>query len=81
MCSKSRSGARLGDLVVRADHVRKVYGQRLIMDKVSFNPPARRHCGRDRSRRRQDHLLRMIVGEEQPDGGTLEIGPTVVLST
>ncbi|HOU20797.1 MAG: energy-dependent translational throttle protein EttA [Kiritimatiellae bacterium] len=75
------SGARLGDLVVRADHVRKVYGQRLIMDKVSFNLPRGGIVGViGPNGAGKTTLLRMIVGEEQPDGGTLEIGPTVVLS-
>ena len=75
------SGKRLGDLVVRAQDVRKVYGNRLIMDGVTFNLPRGGIVGViGPNGAGKTTLLRMIVGEEQPDGGTLTIGETVELS-
>ena len=75
------SGKRLGDLVVRAENVRKVYGNRLIMDNVSFNLPRGGIVGViGPNGAGKTTLLRMMVGEEKPDGGTLTIGETVELS-
>ena len=75
------SGKRLGDLVVRADGLRKVYGHRLIMDQVNFNLPRGGIVGViGPNGAGKTTLLRMIVGEEKPDGGTLTVGETVELS-
>ena len=75
------SGKRLGDLVVRADGLRKVYGNRLVMDNVSFNLPRGGIVGIiGPNGAGKTTLLRMIVGEEKPDGGTLTVGETVELS-
>ncbi len=75
------SGKRLGDLVVRADGLRKVYGNRLVMDNVSFNLPRGGIVGViGPNGAGKTTLLRMIVGEEKPDGGTLTVGETVELS-
>ena len=75
------SGKRLGDLVVRAQDVRKVYGNRLIMDGVTFDLPRGGIVGViGPNGAGKTTLLRMIVGEEKPDGGTLTIGETVELS-
>ena len=75
------SGKRLGDLVVRAQDLRKVYGDRLIMDKVNFNLPRGGIVGViGPNGAGKTTLLRMIVGEEKPDGGTLTVGETVELS-
>lgn len=72
------SGKRLGDLVVRAENVRKVYGERVIMDQVNFNLPRGGIVGViGPNGAGKTTLLRMIVGEEHPDGGTLTIGETV----
>ncbi|MDY0145128.1 MAG: energy-dependent translational throttle protein EttA [Kiritimatiellia bacterium] len=72
------SGKRLGDLVVRADNLRKVYGDRIIMDQVNFNLPRGGIVGViGPNGAGKTTLLRMIVGEEKPDGGTLAIGETV----
>ena len=74
-------GKRLGDLVVRAQDVRKVYGNRLIMDGVTFDLPRGGIVGViGPNGAGKTTLLRMIVGEEKPDGGTLTIGETVELS-
>ena len=65
----------------RAENVRKVYGNRLIMDNVSFNLPRGGIVGViGPNGAGKTTLLRMMVGEEKPDGGTLTIGETVELS-
>ena len=75
------SGQRLGDLVVRAENLRKVYGPRLIMDQVNFSLPRGGIVGIiGPNGAGKTTLLRMIVGEETPDGGTLTVGETVALS-
>ena len=75
------SGKRLGDLVVRAENLRKVYGNRVVMDKVAFNLPRGGIVGViGPNGAGKTTLLRMIVGEEKPDGGTLAVGDTVELS-
>ncbi|MBP1589327.1 MAG: energy-dependent translational throttle protein EttA [Kiritimatiellae bacterium] len=71
-------GPRLGDLVVRAENLRKAYGHRLVMDNVSFDLPRGGIVGViGPNGAGKTTLLRMIVGEEKPDGGTLRIGETV----
>ena len=75
------SGKRLGDLVVRAQDLRKVYDHRLIMDQVNFNLPRGGIVGViGPNGAGKTTLLRMIVGEEKPDGGVLTVGETVELS-
>ena len=75
------SGKRLGDLVVRAQDLRKVYDHRLIMDQVNFNLPRGGIVGViGPNGAGKTTLLRMIVGEEKPDGGALTVGETVELS-
>lgn len=75
------AGKRLGDLVVRANDLRKVYGDRLLMDHVNFNLPRGGIVGIiGPNGAGKTTLLRMIMGEESPDGGTLTIGDTVELS-
>ena len=75
------SGQRLGDLVVRAENLRKAYGPRLIMDQVNFSLPRGGIVGIiGPNGAGKTTLLRMIVGEETPDGGTLTVGETVALS-
>ena len=49
---------RLGQNVVDFDHLKKGYGDNLLIDDLTFNLAARRHCRRDRTeRRRQDHAV------------------------
>ena len=72
------SGRRLGDLVVKAENLRKVYGNRVVMEGVNFNLPRGGIVGViGPNGAGKTTLLRMIVGEEKPDGGTLSIGDTV----
>jgi len=75
------SGKRLGDLVVRAEDLRKVYGNRLIMDQVTFNLPRGGIVGIiGPNGAGKTTLLRMIMDEEKPDGGSLAIGESVEAS-
>jgi energy-dependent translational throttle protein EttA len=74
-------GPRLGDVVVEARGVTKGYGDRLLMDDVSFLLPPGGIVGViGPNGAGKTTLFRMIVGEEEPDGGTLRVGKTVVLA-
>ena len=71
-------GPRLGDLVVEANGLRKGYGENLLIDDLSFNLPPGGIVGViGANGAGKTTLFRMIVGEENPDGGTLRIGETV----
>ena len=75
------AGARLGDVVVEADGLRKGYGDRLLIDDLSFSLPRGGIVGViGPNGAGKTTLLRMITGAEQPDGGTLRIGETVELA-
>jgi ATP-binding cassette ChvD family protein len=74
-------GPRLGDLVIEADHLRKGYGDRLLIDDLSFSLPPGGIVGViGANGAGKTTLFRMLVGHEQPDGGALKIGPTVQLA-
>ncbi len=74
-------GPRLGDLVIEAKDVRKAYGDRLIMEGVSFLLPRGGIVGViGPNGAGKTTLFRMIVGQEKPDGGELRVGDTVVLA-
>ncbi|MGH9008527.1 MAG: energy-dependent translational throttle protein EttA, partial [Acidimicrobiia bacterium] len=74
-------GPRLGDLVVEADHLSKGFGDRLLIDDLSFSLPRGGIVGViGPNGAGKTTLFRMITGAEQPDGGTLKIGPTVQLA-
>jgi ATP-binding cassette ChvD family protein len=73
-------GPRLGDVVVEAKGLRKGYGDVLLMDDVSFTLPKGGIVGViGPNGAGKTTLFRMIVGQEQPDGGTLRLGETVKL--
>jgi sulfate-transporting ATPase len=75
------AGPRLGDLVLEADGVRKAYGDRLLIDDLSFKLPRGGIVGViGPNGAGKTTLLRMITGQEQPDEGTLKIGETVKLA-
>ncbi len=75
------AGPRLGDLVVEAKGVRKGYGDNLLMEDLSFSLPPGGIVGViGPNGAGKTTLFRMIVGQEQPDSGTLRVGETVVLS-
>src|SRR2546427_5545942 len=71
-------GPRLGDLVVEADDVRKAYGDRALIDGLSFKLPRGGIVGViGPNGAGKTTLFRMIVGQEKADSGTLRIGETV----
>ena len=71
-------GERLGDLVVEAEGLRKAYGERLLYQDLSFNLPRGGIVGIiGPNGAGKTTLFRLITGREQPDAGTLRIGPTV----
>jgi sulfate-transporting ATPase len=72
---------RLGDQVIEFDGVRKAYGDRLLMDGVSFRVPAGAIVGIiGPNGAGKSTLFRMIAGSETPDAGTIRIGPSVKLA-
>jgi len=74
-------GPRLGDVVVRAEGVRKAYGDRLLMEDLSFDLPRGGIVGViGPNGAGKTTLFKMIVGNEKPDGGTLKVGDTVIPS-
>jgi energy-dependent translational throttle protein EttA len=75
------AGPRLGDLVLEAEGLRKAYGDRLLIDDLSFKLPRGGIVGViGPNGAGKTTLLRMITGQEQPDAGTLKIGETVKLA-
>jgi energy-dependent translational throttle protein EttA len=75
------SGPRLGDVVIEADGVRKGFGDRLLVDDLTFSlPPAGIVGVVGPNGAGKTTLFRMIAGEEQPDDGTLRVGDTVELA-
>jgi len=74
-------GPRLGDLVVRAEGVAKGYGDRLLIDDLSFTLPRGGIVGViGANGAGKTTLFRMILGEEKPDAGTLRVGDSVKLA-
>ncbi|MFI0355076.1 energy-dependent translational throttle protein EttA [Actinomadura sp. 9N407] len=74
-------GPRLGTTVIRAEELTKGFGDRLLMEKLSFNLPPNGIVGIiGPNGVGKTTLFRMIVGEEQPDSGVLKVGDTVQIS-
>ncbi|WP_434045922.1 energy-dependent translational throttle protein EttA [Sorangium cellulosum] len=75
------AGNRLGNVVVEADHLRKGYGDRVLIDDLTFSLPRGGIVGViGPNGAGKTTLFRMIMGLEQPDGGALRIGETVELA-
>lgn len=71
---------RLGDLVIEAEHVTKGYGDRVLIDDLSFKIPRGAIVGIiGPNGAGKTTLFRMITGQEKPDSGTIRIGETVDL--
>jgi len=71
-------GPHLGDIVVRAEGVRKGYGDNLLMEDLNFELPRGGIVGViGPNGAGKTTLFRMIVGQEKPDAGTLRVGETV----
>src|SRR5437870_4726235 len=74
-------GPRLGDVVVEADHVSKRYGDRVLIDDLSFKLPRGGIVGViGPNGAGKTTLFRMIAGQEKADAGTLRVGETVTLA-
>jgi energy-dependent translational throttle protein EttA len=75
------AGPRLGNVVLEADGVRKGFGDRLLMEDLSFTlPPAGIVGVIGPNGAGKTTLFRMIVGEEEPDAGDLHLGESVELA-
>jgi ATP-binding cassette ChvD family protein len=74
-------GPRLGDLVVEAQGLSKGYGDRLLIDDLSFSIPQGAIVGIiGGNGAGKSTLFRMLTGAEQPDAGEIRVGPTVQLA-
>ncbi|MGA7829061.1 MAG: energy-dependent translational throttle protein EttA [Geobacteraceae bacterium] len=74
-------GARLGKTVVEAEGVSKAYGERLLVEDMSFNLPPGGIVGIiGPNGAGKTTLFRMITDQEQPDSGTIRVGDTVKLA-
>jgi ATP-binding cassette ChvD family protein len=74
-------GPRLGAIVVQAEQLSKGYGDRLLIDDLTFNLPRGGIVGIiGANGAGKTTLFRMIVGQEKPDGGALRVGDTVQLA-
>jgi sulfate-transporting ATPase len=75
------AGRRLGGVVIEADGVTKGYGDRLLIDALSFTlPPAGIVGVIGPNGAGKTTLFRMITGQEEPDAGSIRIGDTVDLA-
>jgi ATP-binding cassette ChvD family protein len=73
-------GPRLGDVVVEARGVRKGYGELLLIDDMNFTLPRGGIVGViGPNGAGKTTLFRMLVGQEEPDAGTLRVGDTVAI--
>ena len=74
-------GPRLGDVVVRAENVRKAFGDKLLVEDLSFNLPPNGIVGIvGPNGAGKTTLFRMIAGQETVDGGEIVIGETVQMA-
>ncbi len=75
-------GARLGDKVLEVSHLRKSYGDRVLIDDLSFSVPKGAIVGIiGPNGAGKSTLFRMMSGQEQPDSGTITLGETVKLAS
>jgi ATP-binding cassette ChvD family protein len=75
-------GPRLGDVVVEVNHVRKGFGDKLLMDDLSFSLPAGGIAGIiGPNGAGKTTLFRMITGAEKPDSGSIRLGDSVKLAS
>jgi len=75
------SGDRLGDVVIEAEGVTKGFGDRLLIEDLSFSLPRAGIVGViGPNGAGKTTLFRMFTGTEEPDSGTMSVGPTVNLA-
>lgn len=71
---------RLGDLVIKADHIRKAYADKLLIEDLSFNLPRGGIVGViGPNGAGKSTLFKMITGQDAPNDGTFQVGETVKL--
>ncbi len=74
-------GPRLGDVVIKADQISKSYDNRILIDNLTFDIPKNAVVGIiGPNGVGKTTLFRMIMGQEQPDKGTVTLGDTVQLA-
>jgi ATP-binding cassette ChvD family protein len=74
-------GPRLGNLVIETDKLGKGFGDRLLIDELGFSIPPGAIVGIiGANGAGKSTLFRMIVGQDQPDSGSLRLGDTVELA-
>jgi ATPase subunit of ABC transporter with duplicated ATPase domains len=74
-------GPRLGNVVIETDHLKKGFGETLLIEDLSFKlPPAGIVGVIGPNGAGKTTLFRMFTGQEKPDSGTLRIGDTVKLA-
>ncbi|HEX2843100.1 energy-dependent translational throttle protein EttA [Hyphomicrobium sp.] len=74
-------GPRLGDMVIEAEGLSKAFGDRLLIDDLSFKLPPGGIVGViGPNGAGKTTLFKMLTGVENPDAGTIKLGPTVKLS-
>ncbi len=74
-------GERLGELVIEARGLRKGFGERLLIDNLSFSLPRGGIVGIvGPNGAGKTTLFRMLTGAEKPDAGEIRVGPTVKLA-
>ncbi|ODT99024.1 MAG: energy-dependent translational throttle protein EttA [Rhodospirillales bacterium SCN 65-16] len=74
------AGPRLGDHVITAEGISKGFGDRLLIDNLSFNLPPGGIVGViGPNGAGKTTLFKMITGQDKPDSGTFSVGPTVKL--
>ncbi len=75
------AGKRLGDTVIKVENMSKGYGDRLLIEDLSFSlPPAGIVGIIGANGAGKTTLFRMLTGQEKPDAGTITVGDTVQLS-
>jgi len=75
------AGDRLGGVVINAEHLKKSFGDKLLIEDLSFKlPPAGIVGVIGPNGAGKTTLFRMIVGDEQPDEGSIRLGDTVQLA-
>ena len=74
-------GPRLGDKVIEFNHVNKAFEDKMLIDDLSFSVPAGAIVGViGGNGAGKSTLFKMIIGQEAPDSGTVELGDTVQLA-
>ena len=75
------NGPRLGDVVIKAENIKKSFGERMLIDDLSFEIPKAGVVGIiGPNGVGKSTLFRMIMGQQEPDSGNLTIGETVSLA-